>query len=246
MKCLISILFLLCLSANAQHEMKRMSVGSLQQASSGAASSTPDILWWKFQDGSGTTVTAAVGTNGTTDAAWVTGKSGSGFALDANGTSQEAQSSSVVTFNTNIVTVALWAFLDATNSFRMLFESGTGAQTDSFTCYTGNNVINAFVYGTTGVRTEVVSVPTTNYWYHLLLVFDNSTGNGDLKIYIDGVEKTTTPSTSKTGTSNFTARTLNLFARNAASSRMDGKLDDVRIYSGDRSADAVSIMNDPQ
>lgn len=220
-----------------------------QQTTAGSLSPVPDIYWNKFPDGSGTTATATVGPNITTDADWVTGKSGSGYALDFNGTSDDGATVSSVTYNTNIISISLWASPDAFSSFRFLTESSanSGSTPNCSAIYWIGASLSTSASGTTGARTESVVFTPTNTWVFIFALIDNSTATGDQRIWTNGVEATTSITTStKTGTENFSAQTLFIGARNSGSLFFAGLIDDLRIYSGDRSANISAIMADPQ
>ncbi len=249
MKSLVAILMIAC-AAGAQPGWSPNDLTQLQpSATSPAASPTPDIYWNKFNNGSGTTATAAVGPNITTDADWVTGKSGSGYALDFNGTTDDAATTSSITYGTNMISISLWAAPDAFSSFRFLIESSSnsGSTPNCASVYWSGATLAASASGTTGARTESVVFTPTNTWVHIFALIDCTTATGNERIWTNGVEATTSIITStKTGTENFSAQTLFIGARNSGSFFFAGLIDDLRIYSGDRSANLSEIMADPQ
>lgn len=206
----------------------------------GNVAPTPDILWWKFLEGSGTDIGATVGTDGTTDASWVTGKTGSGFALEFNGTSQNAETSNTVTYGTNTITLCAWFWFDVTTGTRMLLESSaTYITPNCFGIFVDANLLYASNTGATGERQEYIAFSTTGAWVHLAVVLTPT----DNKIFVDGVEQATTiTNNNRTGTADYSAQTLFVGARNSGSLFFDGRIDDLRIYSGDVSADLALIM----
>jgi len=204
----------------------------------------PDILWWEFTEGSGTAIGATVGPNGTTDASWVTGKTGSGFALDFNGTNQDAATSAAVTYGTNTITICAWVFPRAAAGTRMLFESS--ASYGNPNCF-GIFVDGALLYvsnsGATGERQEFTASAAAGAWVHLAVVLTPT----DNKIFLNAVEQATTIQiNTRTGTADYATQTLFVGARNNSSLFANGSLDDLRIYSGDVSADLAAIMADAQ
>jgi hypothetical protein len=209
-------------------------------------SPVPDILWWKFGEGSGTSIGATVGPNGTTDAAWVVGKSGSGFALEFNGTTQDANSTSPVTYAANIITVCAWLWFDAAVGPYTVFESSTNFAATPNTFAVRTFGVTAYTYnaGATGYLEKTwATAGATGTWVHLAVVFSPT----DTKPYVNGVEMATTIGTNtRTGTANYSAQPLFVGASNNSIYFMDGRVDDLRIYSGDRSADIAAIMADPQ
>lgn len=207
-----------------------------------ATNPIPDLVWIKFPDGSGTTVTAAVGPNGTADGVWTNGPSSIG-AMQFNGSTQELISNSTIDPATNIVTLTFWLkYFSGTYCFAL----GTGASADTLLAVYSSG-INGYSYGTTGLRREQTGALATDTWYHIGVVFDNSTSAGDVKIYTNGVASTLDIlSNTKTGTANFAAGTFYIAQSSAAAFRLSGIMADVRLYSGDRSASIVDIYNHPE
>jgi len=221
-------------------------------------SPVPDLLWWKLNEGSGTTLTdSSTGGagGGTHDADYVTGKSGSGYALDFNGTSDDGATSAAITYNTDTITVAFWINRDSTTGVRMILESsnnlnnaesGFGIYIDGSKIAVGFRTLPGGQY-----RNENISAPAAGEWHHVALVlkrnYNNGSTYGDIVFYVDGTEVASTVTLNAiTTTSNWSNQVLYVGARNRASFWYSGLLDDVRIYTGDRSADIAAIMNDPQ
>lgn len=219
-----------------------------------AGCQTPDLLWYQFNEGSGTTVadTSTDGGDGaTTDADWATGKSGSGFSLDFNGTTDDLASDSTVNYGSNTkITVELWCFFDSTSGTRIIAESSANwtANGGSFAIAIsgGTQLLVGITKGTLR-RSEQIAVPATGAWFHLGLLLDLSVAGGDIKIYKDGTEQGTTIVDNQiTGTSNFSDYVLYMGARASSSLWYDGKIDDFRIYSGDQTSNLSCVVNNPQ
>jgi hypothetical protein len=213
---------------------------------------TPELLWWKMTDGSGTTVTATVGPNGTTDASWVTGASGSGYALEFNGTSSDASSSSSVTYSVNKISISLWAYFDDTTSTRVLVENGNPYYTSVggliIFVDSGNLYVSCNGDSTNTVRSEYCAAPATGGWKHIVALIDGSTATANTDIYIDGSSQSTTVAVNThSGTSNFATGTLYVGARGGSSLFLDGRIDDLRIYNRLLSGSEITaIYGDPQ
>lgn len=256
MKWLASVCLALCVfHATAQFNFSDPAFVAPRAAAGGTTAPTPDIYWNKFTDGSGTTATATTGPNLTHDADWITGKSGSDYALDFNGTSDDGATASAITYSTNKITVCGWFWWDTVTSTRVLFESSANYNDngDTFLIYTdvvsSTNSLQAAVRGaSTKIRREGIATPATGAWRHLAFVLDHSTTAGDVKIFLDGAEQTTLiHANTKDTSTNFTAQTLNVFARNRASLWSDGRLDDLRVYSGELTAEQITaVKDDPQ
>lgn len=195
--------------------------------------------------------TAAVGPNFDLlgSYSWVTGQSGSGFAVTLGSGGANANTTAAVTYGTNLITLCTWLYPIATDSTRFLFESSVNAGTtpDTFAAYINGGNLIGYVSGTTGARAESIAAPATGAWVHIGVVLDNSTATGNVKIYLDAVEQVLNLDVdTKTGTSNYAADTLYVSARAGASFFMDATFDDTRIYSGDQGANMTAIMNDSQ
>lgn len=215
-------------------------------------SPVPDILWWKLNEGSGTTMADSSGSvnNGTNNATWITGVSGSDSALDFDGMNDSGTATNSLSYGTNIITVAFWMYVNATNIVQVIFESGivVNGGVDRWLIY-GNSTgpVQAWLQGTTGNREETYTPIGLSVWNHWLFVFDNSTASGDIRIFKNGSEVSTTLATNtKTGTNNFATQPLFMAARASLSTFYNGRLDDVRIYTGDRSSSVLAIYGDPQ
>lgn len=190
----------------------------------------PEVLWWKCNNGSGTTVTADVGPNGTFNGTWATGASGSGFSLEFNGTSQDAFSASSVNIGANVATITAWLNMDDyTSLVRGAFQQGVINDPNTISVWV-NSVIRVTALGTTGERTETFTPPSTGSWVFMCFLFDSSTASGNVMLYYNAVEQTEIAIliNTKTGTSNFSAGTFTV--ANYAGFYADGKMDDIRIY----------------
>lgn len=213
------------------------------------------ILWWKLNDGSGTAIAAANGPAGTTDAAWVTGQSGSGTALDFNGTSHDGHSTSAVSFGgAQVITICGWYFFDDITTVQNIWESDTHWSTSTNGSYLSQLDTGGFVVamkgtgGTATARIETAAAPATGAWVHIAVVCDNSTPTGAIKIYYDGVMQTTTiDDNDKAGSPAFEDKPIYVGARSGTSLFYNGRIDDVRIYGRELTGTEINaVKNDPQ
>ena len=211
-----------------------------------ALAPSPDILWWKNNDASGTTITADAGPNGTTDATWTTSVGGSGSALSFNGSSQDAASSSSITYSTNVLTVSLWLNLDSTAGTQVLVESSVNFNLNNatFILYVESGLmVSAIQMSPLTWREENISAPSSGTWVHVAVIYDNSTSSGDMRMFLNGVEQsTTTGLTTKASSGDFASYTLYLGARASSSLFTGADIDDIRIYSGMLSDSDISLI----
>jgi hypothetical protein len=217
----------------------------------------PVILWYKFTEGSGSSIADSSGNgyNGTLNGAtWVTGKSGSGFALQFDGTDDFAQTASV-TYGTAIITVCAWVYWDAfANNDDLAWELtanfGGTSQTYIF-IPNESSTTRAYMsmHKVAGFRSESFTRWTAATWTHIAIVYNNTAGASDITVYVNGTATATTLDLNNEPAAggNFATAVLNLFARNGASLFGAGRLDDLRIYSGALTAAEVAmVMLDPQ
>jgi hypothetical protein len=200
--------------------------GSL--AAGGGGLPTPDILHWPLDDGSGATIVADVGPGSTTS----TGTLNTDYLSMATDDYNFAASSNV-TYGTNIVSVSFWIRLPAWTSGTW-FRSSSDASTPNFSIYQFGGTSQVYVSGGGGYRQENFSssIGALSTWYHVVLVFDNSSASGNVKMFVNNSEQTPSlENDTKTGTSNFATSPFEIKAPSSPDAVFD--LDDLRIYAGE-------------
>ena len=252
MKSIIHFWLFLALALLPAHGQGLLSLAGSPPSAGGSAAPTPELLWWPLNAGSGTTIVGDAsggGDDGSHVADHITGASGSGSALDFNGTSDWASCSTAIAPGSAVVTVCLWVYADAIVADSDLVESSntSDGSAHTFRVYIEGSLIKVLGRGTTGYRQETVAV-TTGSWIHIAAIIDNSTATGEVQIYKDGVSQTTTLGlNNKTGTSNFSSQRIFVGARSSSSKWFDGRIDDVRIYNRELTSTEISnIYADPQ
>lgn len=214
-----------------------------------AAGPSPDLLWWKCNDGTGTTVTADVGPNGTlTTAGWTTStQSGSGSAISLTA-GQTLTSNSSISFGVPTITASFWIWMAAwsTNSTvqDLMTLGSTGNTANTFRIYADNNHLSFRFQGTSSGSPYVLSVakPSNSSWHFIQIVMDNtvaaSTTPGGGKIYIDGALQTAiTETSSKTGTPNFASQVIKIGGTNTTA-----YFDDIRLNGHELTATEGSTL----
>lgn len=225
------------------------------QISSGVAAPTPEILWWKFSEGSGTSV-AGDGTNGgddaTTSNSWSSSTPGatSPFCVTGTGTTNTASNSTIV-YGVDVITVSLWIYFnDITSVSRPLDATGgVGANAQSLVLYNASGVFWLGFQGTAGNYTQnTISTPATGAWHHYAAVLDHSFTNGSVAVYVDGSLASSSSASSSAGAaSNFSTQILKAFGNFVSIDMLNGRIDDVRIYDHALSAPEIaSVYADPQ
>lgn len=217
------------------------------------AEPTADILWWKMNEGSGSTFTADVGVNGTTSggSGYVTGADAVATHAFNFGGDTTANSVSSVTYGANVITVTFWAYSTAwgTGTPTLLNSSGGTSTANTWLIDNDEGTIRCIFRGTTTslLRYESFAAPSNSAWHHFAVVFDGSTATGEITCYVDGAaQSTSVVQSDRDGTSNFGAQTLYIGNASGASF-WGGYIDDVRIYAYALSAgQAAAVYANPE
>lgn len=219
---------------------------------SSTSSPTPDILWWKLNEGSGTSITgdgSNGGDDGTTDADWTTGIAAGSALSFVSANSDDALTSASITYSTNRLTFSFWLNANP-QSGQMIFESSAGQNSNDncYYCYKAGAATIQFSAKTGGTRAETFTI-ATNQSLHVVAAWDGSTTAGDWVVWTNGVECTVTSVdiTSRATTAGFDPYTLYVGSRGGSSLFYNRPFDDFRIYSGTNAiADIAAIYADPK
>jgi hypothetical protein len=200
--------------------------------------------YWKMDDGSGTSATDS-STNGITGTltngpTWTTGQIGG--AVDLDGTDDYINLSTTHNYTSQDFSISHWAKFDS-------LTTEAGGQ-GPVTIYKGAYQVNGYYVqvSTTGSvifftnqsgANQTSSTPTgtivTGNWYHMTYVRKGAS----VRIYINGVDSTTTVGTH----SNPTSSGSNLeFGRYSSTIEMNGQVDELRVYDRVLSADEVAQL----
>lgn len=213
----------------------------------------PSILWWPVVCGGGPTEPAKVGPNLAHDIAYAASKFGTGYALSLNGTSHDGQSATTMTYGVKTITITCWVnFNVAWSSARILCESSANSNTnpDAFRWYydivTSTNTIALAIQGDNPGKRILFPPPSDSANHHLAAIFDNSTLTGNVKLYVDGVEKTglvNNTGSTKTTTNNFAVNTLFLGSRNRGTEYFwGGKIEEFQVHTNELSSTAINQL----
>jgi fibronectin type 3 domain-containing protein len=211
---------------------------------------TPNVAYWNFDEGAGTTANDSSGSNnhGTlvNGPVWVAGQVGSS-ALDFDGANDYIDAGTFDMAGSEI-SIALWMNSDNLSSCNTTYSdcrlvskaTGTSEQDHYWmvsTFKSGSNTTLRFrlkAGGTTKTLVAPAGNLLNNQWYHVTATYDGS----DMKLYQDGVE---VGSTGKSGSLSTNSGVPVNVARNPGGyGYFDGTLDDVRIY--DRALSESEIL----
>ena len=195
--------------------------------------------WWRFDEGSGSTVydRSGNGNDGTLngDPQWVAGKIGGALGFDGRGDYVDCGNDASLDI-TDKVTIAVWV---KTN------DAGNGQHNPYVTkgdCSYAikhhiSNSIEFFIYddGDWHVVHFPVDGSFNDVWHHLAGTYDGT----NLKLYIDGTLEATTAYTGSIANNVFSVN----IGRNAQTERFyKGAIDDVRIYNRALTQDEIAAI----
>ncbi len=231
--------------------------GVLKGVAGGGAVDNALIVRYKFDEGSGTSVNdESVNNNDATlsgGVSWVTGKSGTGAALSFDGTDDYLSSGSAITYGANVLTVCAWvkATWPGGGTTYRIWNSSSASQISGtanlFHMFADFATLQSYLTGDTFTarRRDDTPDPSDGTWVHIAAVYDNSTADGEITIYYDGVAQTADVySTTKTGTSSFSAQILYIASLGGSSQFAAIQMDDFRIYSGALSLTEIEYVRD--
>jgi hypothetical protein len=215
---------------------------------------TPDLFWWKLMAGSGTTLadSGTAGTHGGTIVSasqWQAAPSGySGYSLTNNGSSWFEETTSTLNYGgTNRVTLSFWLWVPSgESSTAIIFESSANfnANGQTFVFYiSGSGQFTAGLNLAT-LPTHCTYTPTSIYnaWHQYTVKFDFSVTSGTIVAYQDGLLLTQGGLVNGGGAAGTMAtQTMYWMARGGSSLWTYGGLADVRCYSGDQTAYALTF-----
>jgi hypothetical protein len=238
MKRILTIsLLLLAVICTVSADRRRMLM--TRNVASAAALREPDILEITFTNGSGLTVNSTVGPNATNNVAtWITGKSGSGYALRGSFKTNLLMAAGNVTYSTGVVTVCAWVRLPVNGVECKFFGSDYDWNSYNAFSFEQSAAVTYLVTRQSGagrIETQFARLPNTN-WVHVAAVF-NQTENSNIgtnKLYYDGVLQLGTNAVStKTAGANFTARPFVATTSLSTSSRYDLDIDHIAVFTGE-------------
>ncbi|HWQ59860.1 MAG TPA: LamG domain-containing protein [Candidatus Fimivivens sp.] len=203
--------------------------------------------WWKFDDGSGSTVLDSSG-NGNiltwsgSSGYWSSGKFGQ--AGNFNGTDNFAARTSSITMPTNVFTLAAWVRIGSVSVDKYIMAVGRdigGPAGGMALLFQGPMFGNRFNFeiGSGAGRVQSTTIPVANTWYHIEATADGT----NTKIYVNGVLEGTSSQGSGSITDN-PGVAIGAMLNGATppipgNYYFDGQIDDVRIYDSARTQEQV-------
>jgi hypothetical protein len=198
------------------------------------------VAHWKFDDGSGGTATDSAGTNNGAlvgDTAWTAGRIDGALSFDGNGDYVVVAPVSVLAGNT--VTAQAWIRVsDLSGSNPILTQNVFSMTNDGYYFQvSGGRPTFYLIDGFTSAQAISPETISTDQWYHVAGTNDGT----NLKLYVDGLLKSSVPS------AGFTGETNNAYigSDSISSFYFTGLIDDVRIYDRAVSESEFQDIADP-
>jgi hypothetical protein len=193
--------------------------------------STTDI----FSDNSGVALYQLDGN--ANDTGGVSGKFGS--AAIFNGSSSKIVNSNFASLSQ--VGISMWVNIaDVTSNYTLIARYGTNREFAIYNYQTTNGFIaNLYYNGNNGNAITITAGDylTNNTWHHIAYTADGST---QPKLYIDGVQRGTAQSSNNTYYTS--TESLDIGGNTSLNRYLNGKIDDVRIYSDALSSTEVGYL----
>lgn len=197
------------------------------------------ISWWDLNEGSGTRADThrSGGNNGSvTGASLTTGKYGQAY--DFSGSAQYVDLGTGIS-QSGEMTVSAWINADSVSSVSQVVSNGDGSN-QNWTFEVGRTSGKlSVVQGGALVLTGSATLSTST-WYHVALIRSGSTGDWTLTLYLNGVADAS--ATTATNPSGGTLKTVVGALGDLSSHMYNGRVDDVRIYNDNLSADQIGRL----
>ena len=158
-------------------------------------SSIEPVGYWKFDEGTGTSVIDASGNSSTgsfvNGVAWTTGIKGKAVSVDGVDDYVDLGSSSYVNITGAAITVQAWVKGSSPGNYKYIVSKTDGNV--GYALYTGSSGSLRFYIGNGSNFIVTPDVPSTwdNRWHHVAGTYDGK----KLSLYIDGVERASVAAT---------------------------------------------------
>lgn len=145
------------------------------------------------------------------------------------------------------LTIAFWAmFTNNTTANQVAIETTASSSANANAIYfnhrQGANVTQVRLRGTSANSEATFNYPAVNTWNHYVWTIDISAGGQPHIVYMNGVSRTLTYTSTSQNATSFGNHVWNFGARNAASLFCNSKMDDIRIFNGiKRPSEAVEL-----
>ena len=196
------------------------------------------VGWWRFDDGSGTVARDSSGNGNDAalmgDATWATGNIRGAVVIDGNGDYLEAAASDSLNVTGSAITLTAWVYFEDVGVVQIILAKAFNntAHLSPYFSY-GLHILSngrgrCWLSLTSNTQSYAMAPEGTvkaQRWHHMAGVYDGS----QIRLYLDGEIVATS---SATGNLNpYPDGLLRMGDNGGLTEPMDGKLDDIRIYS---------------
>jgi hypothetical protein len=141
---------------------------------------------------------------------------------------------------TSAISIEAWVKTDELGSRQTILDKGYSSSGEPYYQYhvevrSGGEVYFALSLGGTRKTAETSTTLTAGQWHHIACVYNGST----IKIYIDGIEESSTNATGSISTYS-TSLYIGAYSGPGPIGSFDGLIDEVRIWSDERTASEIS------
>ena len=141
---------------------------------------------------------------------------------------------------TSAISIEAWVKTDGLGARQTILDKGYSGSGEPYYQYhvevrSGGEVYFALSLGGTRKTTQTSTTLTAGQWHHIACVYNGST----IKIYIDGVEESSTNATGSISTYS-TSLYIGAYSGPTPIGSFDGLIDEVRIWSDERTASEIS------
>jgi hypothetical protein len=141
---------------------------------------------------------------------------------------------------TSSISIEAWVKTDGLGSRQTILDKGYSSAGEPYYQYhvevrSGGEVYFALSLGGTRKTTQTSTTLTAGQWHHIACVYNGST----IKIYIDGIEESSTNATGSISTYS-TSLYIGAYSGPTSIGSFDGLIDEVRIWSDERTASEIS------
>jgi subtilisin family serine protease len=213
----------------------------------------PNLVgWWKFDEGGGTTAYDSAGFNDGTlvnGPVWTTGQINGALSFDGVDDYVGVSAASAFDFErTDTFTLSVW-YKGSSSSSTILSKMDYALDYRGYDIFLNSGYVEAHLVSTwsnNAICVDGTLYPVTDsLWHYIVVTYDGSNSASGLKIYVDGMEETTSVYRDSLSSTIRNSVSFKVAARSngaGALHYLDGLADDVRVYNRVLSAEEIEEL----